>query len=57
MRKFTVGLMAGTMMTAVGVGYLLQDRRTSNAIRHKGKKMALKAGDAVDDVVDGILEM
>lgn len=55
MRKFTVGLMAGTMMTAVGVGYMLQDRKTTNAIRHKGKKMVLKAGDAVEDVVDGIL--
>ena len=52
-----MGLMAGTMMTAVGIGYLLQDKKTCNAMLHKGKKMAVKAEDVVDDVVDGILEM
>jgi len=57
MKRFTVGLMAGTMMTAVGVGYLLQDKKTTNTIRHKSKKMASKAGDAVEDVVDSFLEM
>lgn len=57
MRRFTMGLMAGTMMTAVGIGYLLQDKKTCNAMLHKGKKMAVKAEDVVDDVVDGILEM
>ena len=52
MNKFTTGMLIGGVMTAAGVGYLMMDRRMSNQIAKKGKKMVVKAEEVIDDMMD-----
>ncbi|NLK36812.1 MAG: hypothetical protein GX299_01850 [Epulopiscium sp.] len=57
MKAFTVGLLAGGTMAAMGIGYLMQDKKARNTVLDKGKKAAVKTSEMVDDVVDSILEL
>jgi hypothetical protein len=57
MKAFTVGLLAGGTMAAMGIGYLMQDKNKRNAVLDKGKKVAVKTSEMVDDVVDSIFEL
>ena len=52
MNKFTTGMFIGGAMTAAGVGYLMMDRRMSNQIAKKGKKLVVKAEEVIDDMMD-----
>ncbi len=64
MKGFTMGIVTGGLMTAVGIGYLLQDQKSYHAMRkksnkmiRKGKRMAKKAEGIVEDAVDDLLEL
>ena len=55
MNKFTTGMLIGTAMTAVGVGYLMKDKRTYQTVAKKGKRMVTKAEEAIDDMMDNMM--
>ena len=64
MKGFTMGLVAGGMMTAFSIGYLLQDQKTyqdmrkkSNKMMRKGKRMAKQAEGIVEDAVDDLMHL
>ncbi len=55
MKKFTTGMLIGGMMTAAGVGYMMMDRNASRQMVKKGKKMVVKAEEAIDDMMDTMM--
>ena len=55
MNKFTTGMLLGGAMTAMGVGYLMMDRRAYPQMAKKGKCMVVKAEEAIDDLMDGMM--
>ncbi|MBR4015784.1 MAG: hypothetical protein IKI88_06260 [Anaerotignum sp.] len=55
MKKFTTGLILGGIATIAGVGYLMQDQRTCRKIVKKGKNMAMRAEEAIDDMMDDLM--
>ena len=64
MKSFTMGIVTGGLMTAIGIGCLLQDQKYYQSIKKKGKKkkkkgkhMARKAENVVEDAVDDLLEL
>ena len=62
MKGFTMGIVTGGLMTAVGIGCLLQEQKgylkqKGSKMLQKGKHMAKKAEDIVEDAVDDLLEM
>lgn len=50
MHKFTTGLIAGGLVTALGVSYAFSDKRSRRKMMKSGKKAALKAGHLFDDM-------
>ena len=38
-----------------GMGYLMKDKRTYQRLARKGKKMVVKAEEAIDDIMDGMM--
>ncbi|KXL53952.1 hypothetical protein CLNEO_00470 [Anaerotignum neopropionicum] len=56
MHKFTTGLLIGGAATVVGISYLMQDQKTYRKMMKKGKKMAVKAEEVIDDMMDDIIE-
>ena len=52
MNKFTTGMLIGGAMTAAGVGWMMMDRRTCHQVAKKGKRMVVKAEEAIDDLMD-----
>lgn len=56
MKRFATGLLIGGAVTMAGVGYLMQDRRTCRKIVKKGRKMAVKAEEAIDDIIDDLMD-
>ena len=55
MKKFTTGMLLGGMMTMAGVGYMMQDRNRYEKMMKKGKKMAVKAEEVMDDMIDDLM--
>lgn len=55
MNKFTTGMFIGGAMTMAGIGYMMKDKRTYQKVVKKGKKMAVKAEEAIDDMMDNIM--
>ena len=55
MNKFTTGMLIGGAMTAMGVGYLMMDRRAYHQMAKKGKRMVVKAEEAIDDMMDHMM--
>ena len=55
MKKFTTGMLLGGMMTAAGMGYLMMDRRMTNQMAKKGKKMVVKAEEVIEDMMDSMM--
>jgi len=55
MNKFTTGMFIGGAMTMAGIGYLMKDKRTYQKVVKKGKKMAVKAEEAIDDMMDNMM--
>ena len=56
MNKFATGLIIGGAATLAGIGYLMQDKKTYRKMVKKGKKMAVKAEEGIDDMMDDLLE-
>lgn len=59
-----MGIVTGGLMTALGIGCLLQDQKNYQSIKKKGnkimqksKRMAKKAENMVEDAVDDLLEL
>ncbi len=64
MKSFTMGIVTGGLMTALGIGCLLQDQKNYQSIKKKGnkimqksKRMAKRAENMVEDAVDDLLEL
>ncbi|MGN0135503.1 hypothetical protein [Anaerotignum sp.] len=55
MNKFTTGMLIGGAMTMAGIGYMMKDKRTYQKVAKKGKKMVVKAEEAIDDMMDNIM--
>lgn len=50
MKKFTTGLIAGSIIGAIGLTCALSDKKTRQKLVHSGKKMIGKAEDVMDMV-------
>ena len=48
-------MLIGGIMTAAGAGWMMMDRRMTNQIAKKGKRMVVKAEEAIDDLMDGMM--
>lgn len=57
MNKFTMGIVAGGIMTVAGLGYMAQEKRATKKMVRKGKKLASKAENAAQDLMDDIMHM
>ena len=55
MNKFTTGMLIGGAMTAAGMGWMMMDRRMTNQMAKKGKRMVVKAEEAIDDLMDNMM--
>ena len=52
MHRLTTGLLAGSVMTAIGVGYVMSDKKAKRKMMKNGRKMASRAGHMIDDMTD-----
>lgn len=52
MHRFTTGMIAGSVLAVVGIGYMMKDQRACKQIVKKGKKLVSRAENMVDDIVD-----
>lgn len=52
MRRFTSGLIAGSVIGAIGLSYAMSDKRTRRRIARDGRKVMNKANDMIDNVTD-----
>lgn len=52
MRKFTSGLIAGSVIGAVGLTYAMSDKRTRRRMAKDGKKVMYKANGLIDNISD-----
>ncbi len=56
MNRFTTGIIIGGAATVVGISYLMQDQKTYRKMMRRGKKMAVKAEEVIDDMMDDIVQ-
>ncbi len=56
MNRFATGLLVGGIATVAGMSYLMQDQRTYRKMVRKGKRMAVKAEEVIDDMMDDIVD-
>lgn len=52
MNKFSTGLLLGSITAIAGVSYMIQDQKMYKKVMKKGKNMAVKAEEVVDDMLD-----
>ena len=52
MSRLTTGIFIGGLTAVAGVSYFMQDRKPYNTMIKKGKKMAIKAEDVMEDIMD-----
>ena len=50
MNKFTIGLLTGGVVGAIGITYAVSDARLRKKIIQDGRHIMHKAGDALNDV-------
>ena len=55
MNKFATGMLLGGAAAMAGMGYLMKDKRTYQRLARKGKKMVVKAEEAIDDIMDDMM--
>ena len=53
MNKFATGMLLGGAAAMAGMGYLM--KRTYQRLARKGKKMVVKAEEAIDDIMDDMM--
>ncbi|MDD4844718.1 MAG: hypothetical protein PHU31_10375 [Anaerotignum sp.] len=56
MNRFTTGILIGGVATVAGISYLMQDQKTYRKMMRRGKKMAVKAEEVIDDMMDDIVQ-
>ena len=56
MNRFATGLIAGSIATAVGIGFMIFDKDTKAKITAKGRKAVRKAENAMDDFAEHYLK-
>lgn len=56
MNKFTTGILIGGVATMAGISYLMQDQKAYRKVMKKGKKMAVKAEEVIDDMMDELMD-
>lgn len=56
MNKFTSGMLLGGVAALAGIGYLMQDKKSYHKLAKKGKHMAVKAEEVMDDMIDDLLD-
>lgn len=54
MNKFTSGVVAGTILAAAGIGYVMNDRKAKRKVMQKGRKFASRASNMLDDIADNV---
>ncbi|MFV0314411.1 MAG: hypothetical protein ACK5I7_04820 [Anaerotignum sp.] len=54
MKKFSTGLIVGGVAAVAGISYFMQDQRTYRKMMNNGKKMAVKAEEVIDDLMDDL---
>ena len=52
MDRFFTGLLAGGAMAALGMSLMMSDCQTRKSVMRSGKKIARKAEDVIDDMLD-----
>jgi len=52
MGKFSTGFMAGSVIGAIGLGYIMRDKRVRKRLAKDTKKLAKRCVDAYEDVTD-----
>lgn len=52
MNKFAMGVLMGSAVAFAGIGYLMQDKKTYHKMVRKGKKLAARAEEVIDDIID-----
>ena len=55
MKRFATGMLLGGAMTMAGLGYMMQDKSRYQKVMKKGKKMAVKAEEVMDDMIDDLM--
>lgn len=55
MNKFTTGMLIGGAVTMAGIGYMMKDKRAYQKVVKKGKRMVVKAEEAIDDMMDNMM--
>lgn len=55
MNKFTTGMLIGGAVTIAGIGYMMKDKRAYQNMAKKGKRMVVKAEEAIDDMMDNMM--
>lgn len=63
MSRFTTGLLVGGLTAVLGATYMIQDSKSYNKVKKgvktgvkKGKHMALRAEEVMDDMLDQLTE-
>lgn len=56
MNKFATGMLLGSAAALMGVGYLMQDQKRYRKMVKKGKRMAVKAEEVIDDLMDDLVD-
>lgn len=56
MNKFTTGIVLGGVVTMAGISYLMQDQKAYRKVMKKGKKMAVRAEEVIDDMMDDLMD-
>lgn len=50
MSRFTTGVLAGSMLAVMGIGYMMKDQKACKKMVRQGKKFVSRAEDMVDDM-------
>lgn len=56
MNRFATGMVIGGLATMAGISYLVQDQRTYRKMMKKGKRMAIKAEEVIDDIMEDMTD-
>ena len=52
MNKLATGLIAGTVIGAIGLSYAMQDKKTRRRVMRDGRRAMNKASDVMDNITE-----